>query len=197
MVIPIRKLLLLVLPWILIIVLSLIVYKQCSAPEESPADDSKQVISNNMVVEKIEAIGKLEVVRFYIKDIIEHTTVLDWWPDPKVILIVSGEVIGCVDLKEIDSSSVMISDKEVIITLPEPEICSFKVNHEESKVYNVHSKLMSEANLIDKAYKEAENSLRAAAIKMNIYEHVKVNARTVLQPMIENLTGKKVVLRFK
>ena len=193
----IRKIIFLTLPWVLILILSFFLFRQCNPPEESPADDNKQVITNNMVVEKIEAIGKLEVVRFYIKDIIEHTTELEWWPDPKVILIVSGEVIGCIDLSKIDSSSVIITPEEITITLPNPEICSFKVNHEESKVYNVHSKMMSEAHLIDKAYKEAESSLKAAAIKMNIYDHVKINSKILLQPMIENFTGKKVIIRFK
>lgn len=193
----IRKIALLALPWALILILSGIVYKQCSSSKDDPVDDNQQVITNNMVVEKIEAIGKLELVRFYIKDIIEHTTKLDWWPDPKIVLMVSGEVIGCVDLSQLDTSSVKITQEEVIVTLPPPEICTFRIKHDESKIYNVESKLLSSSELIDKAYKEAELSIKSAAIKMNIYEHVRMNARTVLQPMLENLTGKRVVIKFR
>src|SRR5690606_23950795 len=115
---------------------SLIIWKQCSKPEGS-SEEETTVVNHHMVVEKLESLGKIELVKYYIKDIVEHEVIKSWWPDPKVVLIISGEVVGCIDLTKVDSSSISIAPDKVTIKLPLPEICYFKVNHDESKVYSM------------------------------------------------------------
>jgi hypothetical protein len=151
-----------------------------------------------MIVEKIEAMGKLELVRFYIKDIVENTQANKYWLDQKVVLIISGEVVGCIDLTKIDSSRIEMGSDTITIILPFPQVCYYKINHQESKVYNLESKLLyyDDAKLIDNAYAQAENQLLMAAIKMKIYDQTKANAQVMLKPLLENLTGKKVKFIF-
>jgi hypothetical protein len=193
----VKRFLFLALPWTLLILVSFIWYKQCTHSILSRKDDV-EVINHNMIVEKVESLGKLELVKFYLKDIVEQTTEMDWWPDPKVILLVSGEVVGCVDLSKIDSSDVTILGNEIVIKLSQPEICYFKVNHQDSKVYNMDSKfIMDEPTMIDRAYKQAEKQLEVAAVKMKILEQTKTNAITLLKPLLEDFTGKKVTLTFE
>jgi hypothetical protein len=193
----VKRLLFLALPWTLLILVCFIWYKQCTHSVLSRKDDI-EVINHNMVVEKVESLGKLELVKFYLKDIVEQTTEMDWWPDPRVVLLVSGEVVGCVDLAKIDSADVTMLDNEVLIRLPKPEICYFKVNHQDSKVYNMDSKLiMDESTMIDRAYKQAEKQLEVAAVKMKILEQTKTNAGILLRPLLEDFTGKKITITFE
>lgn len=152
-----------------------------------------------MIVERMEALGKLELVRFYLKDIVEHTESIKWWPlDPKAVLIVSGEVVGCLDLSHLDKSDIKVTDDLVEVLLPRPEICYTKVNHKESKVYTV-SNLSSktDAEVIDKAYSLAEKKIEEGALEMRILEQTKFNAQIMLRPMLETITSKKVYLKFK
>jgi hypothetical protein len=122
---------------------------------------------------------------------------MDWWPDPKVVLIVSGEVAACVDLSKVDSTDISIKQNEITVMLPAPEVCYFKVNHEDSKVYNVDDKFLDQGKLIDKAYRQAEAQVKAAALKMGILEETKKNAQMILKPMLESFSEKKVVILFK
>ncbi len=151
-----------------------------------------------MIVERMEALGRLELVRFYLKDIIEHTEYIKWWPlDPKAVLIVSGEVVGCLDLARLDTNDIKISADHVEILLPKPEICYVKVNHKESKVYTI-SNLSSkpDAEIIDMAYKLAETKIEEGALEMRVLEQTKFNAQVMLKPILETITSKKVYLRF-
>jgi hypothetical protein len=193
----IKKVLLTLLPWVLFFLICILWYKFSRQAE--PQQD-KGIVNHNMIIEKIEAMGKLELVRYYIKDIVENTEELDWWPDPRVILMVSGEVVGCIDLTKIDSSKVDISAGKISIRLPAPEVCYYKINHQESKVYNLENKMLyyKDAHLIDKAYAQAEKQLLNAAGKMKILDQTKVNAQIILKPLLEELSsGKKITITFE
>jgi predicted RNase H-like nuclease len=179
--------------------MSFVVWKQCSSPFTLPeiVKEDQTVVNHHMVVEKMESLGKLELVKYYIKDIVEHEVIKDWWVDPKVILIVSGEVAGCINLAKIDSSSIDMDSATIRVKLPQPEICYFKINHQESKVYKMENEYFSQPELVDKAYQIAEKQLESAAIKMKILDQTKVNAELVLKPLLEQLTNKKVVFTYK
>jgi len=157
------------------------------------------IVRHDMVVNRVESLGKLELVKYYIKDIVEDSEDIDWWPfDPKTVLIVSGEVVGCIDLSTVDSSKVLLSEKTLTITLPAPQICYYKVNHKESRVYDIYNpSLKPDAELIDKAYQLAEQKLLEAANKMQIKEKTKENAVIVLKTFLESFTGKKVLIKFE
>lgn len=204
-----RKAFFITLPWILFIGTGVVLYQQCSSSSmlSLKKEESVSVINHQMVVDRIESMGKLELVKFYIKDIVEHNEIIDWWPDSKAVLLVSGEVVGCIDLTKVDSSDIYFSGNNLHIVLPEPEICYNKVNHKDSKVYDVKSisienffPLNSQKNnamLIDKAYTHAEQQIQVAAKEMNILGQTKDNARLVLMPLLQSLSEKKVTISFK
>lgn len=148
--------------------------------------------NHNMVVEKIEALGKLETAKYYIKDVVEHTEKETWLPDPRVLLILSGEVTGCIDLSKLDSTSIIFDENVVKIRLPQPEICNYKINHQESKVYDIQNGFMREAEIINRAYKNSENQIKEAAIRMKILDQTTSNAKLILKPLLEKLTNKPV-----
>jgi len=191
-----------ILPWLLVTVLGVFLWFSVFSGDDVPPEEKpgNTVITHNMVVDKIESLGKLELTRFYLKDIVEHKEVKEWYRDDnKIVLVISGEVIGCIDLTKIDSSKVELGTDTIYITLPQPEICSFKINHQQSKVYYINTSvwddISDDAAFIDKAYKLAEAELSKSAQKMDILGQTRKNAQLILKPILENMTGKVVVLR--
>lgn len=192
------KIILKAIPWILICILGIYIYIS-SRPlfDIGNEDVGKIEITNNIIVEKIELLGKLELCKFYIKDIVEHKKIAPWYDlDSKVVLIISGEAIGCIDLRKIDSSSVQITEKQVIITLPPAEICSFKVDHQASKIYDIETGFFEDdKQVIDKAYQLAETEIQKSATKMGIEKQTRLNAETILKPFLAGITDKEIVLK--
>jgi hypothetical protein len=153
---------------------------------------------HNTIVEKVEAMGKLELVKYRMKDVVEYKiTQPALIPDSKAMLLISGEAVGCIDLTKIDSSSVRIAGDTVYVRLPQPEICYYKVDHDNSKVISTSFTYMKEAQLIDAAYKEAEVQMMRAAQQMDILEQTRMNAHLMLKPMLEGISGRTVILTYE
>lgn len=192
-----KRILFILLPWTLLILTSVFLWKQCQDSTPVLIQEDQVVINHHMVVEKMESLGKLELVKYYIKDIVEHEVIKDWQLDPKVVLIVSGEVVGCINLTKIDSNHIQIEMDKITVKLPQPELCYFKINHKESKVHSMEKDYFTESSeLVDTAYKMAEKQIEVAAIKMKILEQTKVNSEIFLRPFLEELTGKKVIFTY-
>lgn len=191
-----KKILIYIFPWFLVILFGFIIYKTNFKNEEE-SDEIKTVSSHHLIQERIISLGKLEVVKYYLKDIVEHEVKNPWYlPDPKAVLIASGEVVGCIDLTRIDSTDLKFSDNKVSIRLPQPELCYFKINHSDSKVYSIEKGLFQESELIDAAYKEAETHLQKTALQMKIMDQTKENAKLILKPLLEKISEKEVELSF-
>jgi hypothetical protein len=152
---------------------------------------------HHTVLEEITAIGKLELVRYNFKDVVEHQEVKQWLPDPKAVLIVSGEAIGCIDLAQVQATDVVEGTDTVIVYLPKAELCVYKINHEQSRVYDVQYALMDEARLINDAFSAAEKRVKQSALEMGILEQTQANAEKILRPLLERVSGKKVLLRYR
>ena len=151
-----------------------------------------------LTVEKIEKMGKLQLVRINIKDVLEQTKERPLFlPNAKAILIVAGEVYAGIDLQKVQAADIVSTDNLVSITLPKPEILAVKVNHEQSRVYDVRWGVLSTARLVDEAYKSAEIAIREEAVKMGFEESCRVNATALLTPMFREIASKEVQILFK
>ena len=152
--------------------------------------------TQTVVLQEITSLGKLELVRYNFKDIVEQQITKMWLPDAKAVLIVQGEAVGCVDLTQMDIADIDAGQDTLVIHLPEPELCFFKIDHDRSKVYNTEYAFMEEAKLVQEAYKQAERQIRQSALDMGILDQTRENARKMLTPILERTSGKKVVLLF-
>jgi hypothetical protein len=159
--------------------------------------DNEAQTTHAVVLQEIQSLGKLELVRYNFKDIVEHEQIIQWMPNPKAVLIVQGEAVGCIDLTKITTSDVTSDTDTIVVHLPEPELCSYKIDHTKSKVYNTEFVFMEEAKLVDEAYQQAEKQIQKAALEMGILEQTKQNANQILKPVLEKVSGKKVVLRYR
>lgn len=151
---------------------------------------------HTVVLKEITAMGKLELVKYHFKDVVEQEIVKTWLPNAKAILIVQGEAIGCVDLTKMNIADITSEQEVLVVNLPEPELCVFKIDHEKSKVYNTEYAFTEEAKLVEEAYKQAEKQIQKSALDMGIMKETEDNARKILTPMLEKASGKKVMIKF-
>ena len=153
--------------------------------------------THNMVLKEMSVLGKLELSNFAFRDVVEQELVRDYLPNPKAILIVQGEAIGCIDLSKIKADDITTKDDTLIVHLPDPELCSYKIDHSKSKIYDTEYAFMNEQLLMNEAYSRAESKIKQSALEMGILEQTKKNANLVLKPLLENISGKKVVLQYR
>ena len=161
-------------------------------------EDSKQVeINHSMVVQSIEEMGRLEVVKYNVQNMVEYKKMRKWLPNAKTMLMTVGEIVGCIDLAKITANDIIIIGDSVHLMLPAPEICYCKIDHSRSKVFNTDYGWWDSADLVDEAYRYAEGQLYAEAMRMGIEEDSKKSAVKMLSPLLSMLGYTKVGISFK
>lgn len=153
--------------------------------------------THSVVLERVVALGKLELVRYTFKDIVEHEQANLLLPNSRAVLIVEGEAVGCIDLTKLRPADVVTEGDSLLVRLPAPELCTWKINHERSRVYDTNYTFLNEAQLVSDAYRQAERQVRASAMQSGILDQTRRNAVTLLQPILAQLTGKPVSVRVK
>lgn len=151
---------------------------------------------HTVVLQEITAMGKLELVKYNFKDVVEQEIVKMWLPNAKAVLIVQGEAIGCVDLTKIKIADITSEQEILVVHMPQPELCVFKIDHSKSKVYNTEYAFTEEAQLVQEAYKQAEKQIQKSALDMGILKQTEENATKILTPILEKASGKKVMIKF-
>ncbi|SKB58667.1 DUF4230 domain-containing protein [Dyadobacter psychrophilus] len=160
------------------------------------SNTEKSETTHALVLQEISAMGKLELVKYNFKDVVEQQITKMWLPNAKAILIVQGEAIGCIDLTKVEIADITSEAETLVVNLPEPELCVFKIDHSKSRVYNTEYAFNEEAKLVQEAYKQAEKQIQRSALDMGILEQTQINAGKILTPVLEKASGKKVVLKF-
>lgn len=163
--------------------------------KESNTNSSSE-ISHTMIVEKIENLGRLEVLKYSIQDIVEYKKVRQWLPNAKAALLISGEIISCVDLSKITPDDIYTSGDSIRLRLPSPEICHVKVDHSKSKVYDMDYGLWEAVEIVDEAYKSAEKLLYKKAYELDIESLSRDNAVNLLNPILKNMGFNHVLISF-
>lgn len=188
------RMLLRLLPWILILIGGAILWKNCRG--NLPSSQPKIVVSHNTMLTKIEELGKLELVKYNFKDVVEYKKEYKWLPDSKSVLIVAGEAVGCMDLRKLADNDIVLSgDSLVTLYLPAPEICYSKVDHQKSKILLMENTYFQDAELVDEAYKYAEKNVARSANISGILAQTEVNAGKLLKPLLESISGRSVIIK--
>jgi len=188
------RLLILVLPWVIII--GFLVFYQFDN-QNKPSSS----ITSTTVLQQIEPLGKLELVKYNFKEITEleelsekYLKIFQLGPDSKIALISQGEAVGCIDLTRLKNDDISVKSDTLYVQLPEPEICYFKLDMDKTKIYSLQTNpLKDEKAFIQRAYKQAEEQIKASALESGILDQTKKNARLILKPMFEKISGKTVV----
>ena len=189
------------LPLVLLVALGLFLWRKIGpalAGFNPLASAAPQVtVTHNTVLTQVESLGKLELVRYRFKDVVEYkrTGRYAFLPDAKVALIVGGEAVGCLDLRQIKPQDVTLEGDSVVkVLLPAPELCSFQVNHDQSRVFSTENGFFQDGQLVDEAYRYAEAQVRRSALQSGILAETQRNAEQLLVPLLHTLTGRRVII---
>jgi len=160
---------------------------------------SKTVVTHEAIVEKIQQMGHIQVVKLNIKDIVEYKVERDIWPDSKVLLMVAGEVGAGIDLAALKECDIVKDGDKTIIYVPQPEINYSKINHEYTKIHDKTSwwLLDNDAELIDNSFKQAEAYLKSEAVNQQALQAAIKAAPEMLEPIFTKLVGAPVQVKFR
>ena len=153
--------------------------------------------SHTIVLKEMTEMGKLELAKYSFKDVVEQEIVKTWLPNAKAVLIIQGEAIGCIDLTKIQIGDIATENEILVVNMPDPELCVFKIDHDKSKIYNTEYAFYEEGQLVQEAFKQGEKQIRESALEMGILDQTKENAVKILTPILEKSSGKKVMLKFE
>jgi hypothetical protein len=153
--------------------------------------------TQRIVLKEVTALGKLELVRYTFKDIVEHEQPNTFLPNANAVLIVEGEATGCLDLTKISPADITTEGDSVTIRLPKPELCGWKINHNRSRVYDTRFSFLNETQLVSDAYRQAERQIRQSALNGGILQQTRQNAGRILPPLLTRLSGRRVGLVFR
>ena len=99
-----------------------------------------------------------------------------------------------------------VTGDTLIITLPPPELCYYKLDLENTRIHSfskqgwwsrIFTNEDEEKAVYEMAYRNAERQIRIAALQSGILDKTRDNAELILKPMFENISGKTVFLRFE
>lgn len=206
------KLIFRILPWFLLMVIISTLY--LSNYDLFPRGDKIEMVESTVILKEIEQLGKLELSRYNFKEIFEYkqlsdgkavgSSVLrihDYTPDLGVVLVASGEAVGCIDLAKLKPTDIHVSRDSIIVLLPSPELCYHKLDMKNTRIYSFNnnswwSRLFSDESedeaVLQKAYRETERRIEQAAYESGILNSTNDQASIILVPMLEAITGKKV-----
>lgn len=160
---------------------------------------SRTLVSEDVMIEKITNMGKLELVKYSMKDVIEKKVTRTLLPDKRILFVAVGEVVGCIDLTKVSKDDISSGTDSVTVVLPMPEICYSKLDHQRSKVYELSGVWSpnDRQEMIEDIYKLAEQKILSNAKEMDVLGKTKENAFVIFKPILENISGKKVGILFK
>ncbi|RYZ99545.1 MAG: DUF4230 domain-containing protein [Sphingobacteriaceae bacterium] len=161
--------------------------------------DTRTEVSQEVMVQKITSMGKLELVKYALKDIVEKKEVHTILPDERVLFLAVGEVTACIDLTKVKQDDITQTKDSVIVILPQPEICYVKLDHQQSKVYDISGAWFpsNAKDMVEDVYQIAEKKILESSREMKILDKAKENAHLIFKPLLEGVAGKTVVLKFK
>lgn len=159
----------------------------------------KEIIQvHTIVLEEVQGLSKMELSRYVFNDDFRYQYKIDNWPDPIIELKAYGEVVACVDFSKVDSNDIKVIGDTLILSLPDPEICYAKIDHNKSQIRETHyTKIYTETEkLYQNAYKAAENKMNEEALNFGILDSARYGAEKTLVPLLKNLTQKDVFIKF-
>jgi hypothetical protein len=155
--------------------------------------DTRFHLESPSVVMKIRQLNRLETVTYSVDKIVEGERDSIWWPNflagDKIILVAHGEVIGGVDLSQLQPGDVSVSGDAVRVRLPAPQVLTTRIDNQATRVYSRLTGLLVSAdpNLESEVRGQAEQQISQAAISEGILDKARQNARTSVAALLSGL----------
>ena len=189
------------IPWLLVLVLGYLLWTHRDAIQQAEAEELPNIPVSTVLVERIEAMGKLELVKYSFQEVTEMKelspsvlSLIKLDADSKAILISRGEAVGCIDLTKMTDRDISVVGDSVYVRLPPPELCYHKLDVNGTKLYSVETGLFANRDqFISRAYKQAERNIEQAARKSDILQQSQYQAKMILRPLLEEVSGKTII----
>jgi hypothetical protein len=210
--------LIVLLPWLLLAVVLITLFISGHRWFSRSGSGETHLITTSTIVQEIEELGRMELVKYNFKEILDYQHLskakvegnvimksFDFDPDISAVMIASGEAAGCIDLRKVGPGDIFSKGDTLFVTLPRPELCYYKLDLENTRIHSFTrqgwwSRLFADENeekaVYEMAYRNAERQIRAAALQSGILEKTRENAELILKPFLENISGKNVVLTY-
>ena len=143
------------------------------------------------VVHQIQQLQRLETVSYTMDKIIsgEHGNAYlpKFLAGDRLLLVVHGEVVGGINLANLQPGDVQIEGHKVSIHLPAAEVLRTRIDNAKTRVYSRDTGLFTspDPNLESEVREEAELQLRQAALQDGILKIAADNARTTISSMLK------------
>jgi len=155
------------------------------------------------VVVAIRDLARLETTSFHVERVIDMTSrqrrvfgLVE--AEDSILLVAAADVVAGVDLAELDDDDVEIHGERVVITIPEPEIFTTALDNEHTYVHRRETDMLAQrsASLETRARREAERTLREAAIEAGIHDRARQSARRTIESLVRSFGYEDVEVRF-
>ncbi len=130
---------------------------------ESPP---KEQASHTLSIEKIQALGRLELLHYVVRDVATYRwTYSIPLTESRILLVIHGEAIICMDFSRIRVSHKDPTTRALTLLLPPPEVCQVKVDPKKTRVYDASFSIVEwwrdgEADRVREALAQAQDSLQ-------------------------------------
>ncbi len=156
--------------------------------------------SGAAVVKEIKSLNRLETAQFTVEKIIDAGTSGNAFEDllfgDRLLFIAHGQVIAGFDLSKLTENDISISESEIEIVLPQPEIFFVRLDSEQSRVYDRQQGLLArgDKDLESAARLEAEKTIRQAACESGILTEATENGRKQLTTILRSFGFESVTI---
>jgi hypothetical protein len=150
------------------------------------------------VVRQIQQLQRLETVSYTMDKIIsgerDNPYIPKFLVGDRLLLIVHGEVVGGINLAELQAGDVQVQGAHVSIRLPTAEVFSTRIDNAKTRVYSRDTGLFSspDPNLESEVREEAEKQLRAAALADGVLKTAAENARSTVAGLLRGFGFREV-----
>jgi hypothetical protein len=195
------------IPWAIALILLAFLWFRRMSNFTTP---QQLTVENTTILQEIEALGKLELVKYSFKEVIEAEELAKRYfdlgyfyipagQDQKALLIAKGEAVACIDLVKIEKEDIVFSGDTIQINMPAPELCYYKVDLDKSSFYDLQTSKDKKkaAEFIDMIYAKAENQMKEAALQSGILQDAERMSGEVLRPFLSNISHKTIILHFE
>jgi Protein of unknown function (DUF4230) len=153
------------------------------------------------VVRQIQKLQRLETVSYTMDKIIsgEHANAYlpKFLAGDRLLLVVHGEVVGGINLANLQPGDVQVHGTNVEIHLPAAEVFSTRIDNAKTKVYSRDTGLFSspDPDLESEVRVEAERQLQQAALQDGVLKTAADNARSTITGMLQGFGFHEVDIR--
>jgi hypothetical protein len=163
--------------------------------------DTKEEAQHALSIEKVQALGRLELLQYVVRDVVaQRWTYGVPFAESRVLLIVYGEAVICMDFSQVRVRSQDEKVKRIEVELPEPSVCQVRVDPARSRVYNADFSLVEwwrggEAERVRQALAGAQDSLRRNVEREFPRELARAQAETLLARLLQEAGWREVVFQ--